>query len=234
MNLLTPQLYSPGEEDRVNQLEALVKENEEKHNQLERELQKKDKNVTDLKRQLRKTEKSFVEELKKRDQQVLALKMDLDSKSSTIAYLTTEMHKFKLTHLSTTKQTKDMTDRLQSPTMTDRNEKLESHRIVSAKDIRSRPVTSKGTKRRPDAEVFLAQAVQQDTEAESVAVKPIPPVLPPIVGGDELNKKVFSRRQQLIRRRLDLKSQPEYSKLAVDKIASTANTWVHEPKTTTE
>lgn len=249
---------------KLEELERLVLENEEKHKQLNEEIQSKDTIIADLKKQLKHNERKFLEELKKKNQQVLALKVELDNKGSTIAYLTTEMHKIKIIHKSNAEaltrsspsppsgdqipkhiprpdvhtlhvNIDGLTDIPVSPPSGDQSTRRRPRR-TSASDIRSRPVTAKGAnKARPDAEVFLARAAPTEPEPDSVAVKPTPPVLPPITpGGEEVNKKSFSRRQQLLRRRVELKSQPEYGKLAVDKIASSSNTWVHEPNATTK
>ena len=220
-NLLT------GAQAKVEELDKRLKEYEAKNSRLTDDLKKKDEAVSDMKKQMKKNERRYHEKLEQRDKQVLALKLELDNKGHTIAYLTTEMHKYKVLQHDSSREL----DHPHSPTAAEQVHKRKSHRVTSATDIKSRPVTAKGTMPRPDAEVFLARAVPSNPEPETVAVKPTPPVLPPITGGEDANK-AFNRRQQLIRRRLDMKSQPEYSKLAVDKLTSNTNTWVHEPNTT--
>lgn len=251
-------------QEKIDELAKLVKENDERHKQLNTELQSKDIIIADLKKQLKHNERKFLEELKKKNQQVLALKVELDNKGSTIAYLTTEMHRIKIIHKNNS-DALALTSSSPSPPSGDQISRLRTRdslhiskdgltdipisppsgdqatrrrqRKTSASEIRSRPITAKGSnKPRPDAELFLARAAPIEPETESVAVKPTPPVLPPITPGgeDQVSKKAFSRRQQLLRRRVELKSQPEYGKLAVDKITSNSNTWVHEPNTTTK
>lgn len=249
-------------QEKIDELEKLLKQSSDKQKIVEEELSSKDVLIADLKKQLRHNEKKFHEELKKKHQQVLALKVEIDNKGSTIAYLTTEMHKLQIIRKSNEflshgpvsppsgdqtsyRRTVDvhalqinpeaLTDIPISPPSGESQSTRRRTRKSSASDIRSRPVTSRSNKPRPDAaEALLANNIQAEPEVESVAVKPTPPVLPPITpGGDDINKKAFSRRQQLLKRRLELKSQPEYGKLAVDKITTSSNnTWVHEPNTT--
>lgn len=216
---------------KVEEMSNVLKQSEAKNKLLEKELEDKENTISDIKKQLRKNERGFIEELKKKDQQVLTLKLELDNKGGTIAYLTTEIHKYKVLQRS---HSKELAESPQSPPTSDQRIKKRSQRISSASNIKSRPVTAKGTMPRPDAEIFLARAVPIEPEPDSVAVKPTPPVLPPIAGGDDQTKRAVSRRQQLLRRRLDMKNQPEYSTLAVDKLATSTNTWVHEPDATTK
>lgn len=235
-SLLTPSLhhqhfYLLDALAKIEELSNVVKEHEIKHQHLEAESESRGNAIAKLKSQLKKNERNFKEELKKKDQQVLTLKVELDAKSGNIAYLTTEMHKYKVLQHGPNSELAQLP---QSPPTTDTRSRKRSPRVSSATDITSRPVTAKGTMPLPEAEVFLARAIQVEPESDKLSVKPTPPVLPPISGGDDIHKKVLNRRQQLIRRRVDVNTQPEYSKLAVGKVASSSNTWVHEPNAATK
>ncbi|KAF6017917.1 CCDC92 [Bugula neritina] len=210
-------------DERIKELERELNEKESQNKNLEDELISKITDMKDLKTQLKKGEKRFMEELKGKDQQILTLKVELNNKGSTIAYLTTEMHRFKVA---------EKLEAVPSPPSSSHGTRRKPKRLSSASDIESRPVTAKTKSTVSDAEVFLTRAViaTTDVDQEAMNIKPTPPVLPPIIDGEA--RKSHSRRQKLLQRRLDIKSGTDYTKLAVDKLAANTNTWVHEPKAT--
>lgn len=215
---------------RINDLEILLTEKESACKQLEVEKKDGDDLGKELKVQIRKQNKKYLEETKKLNQQVLTLQVELSDKGCTIANLTAELHKIKVLQYNAEVRS--------SPPSGDQQPASRRYRrLPSASDISTRPVTAKGNANipRPNTEIFLARSVPAEEEAETgVALKPTPPVLPPISGDDNASSKVNSRRHKVLRRRLE--SQPEYSKLAVDKLVSSSNsnTWVHEPSSSTK
>lgn len=206
----------------IVELKAHLKENERKHVDLQKELMKQNQLTKELKSQLKINEKKYLEELKSKNSQVLALKIELDSKSGAIANLTTEIHKLKVSHASMDQLSSPV---LRSPSSREGSSKRKSRQLSA--DLQSRPVTGKCSALAPDAGLFLARASPVEPASE-VSAKPTPPVLPPISN----DIKALNRRQRLIRRRLDITPQPEYTSLAVEQLASSSNTYIHEPNTT--
>lgn len=208
-------------------------ESKKKQSQLEQQVEQKDKAIKELKQKLIQNEKSYIEELKSRNHQVLTLRVELDTKSKTIAALTAEIHKLKVVRSSR----EEPLPRTPPSREREGSGKLKSRRVPSASavDIQSRPVTAKAKQAAPDAEIFLARTVAVEEPQREVSMKPTPPILPPIAAAGYEDVKAFSRRQKMIRRRIDLSSQgAEYTTLAVDQLASSSNsnTYIHEPNTT--
>jgi len=221
-------LFLEEQQQKIEELIRTVKLAEEKQAQLNKELVAKDEVIKDMKIQARANEKRYLDEMRKKNQQVISLRAELDHKSGNIAYLTTEMHKLKVLQLSSE-------DIVTKPSRESSGIKSRRHKAMTAADIRSRPVTAKGQGQlAPDAEVFLAHTyTNEDRQSSPVSVKPTPPVLPPIQGGEEVSR-ALARRQQILRRRNLQSTPPEVSVLAVDKMASSSNTQVYEPHTTTD
>lgn len=217
--------YSPESQKKISQLEHLLKLSEEKQRELDKEIVEKSELISELKLQIWQNEKKHLELIKAKDQQVLTLKLELDAKSNTIASLTTDIHRLKVDQMTLSKPN--------TPPSRESSGRQRSRRSsVKALDVASRPVTAKLGTAPPDAEMFLVQACSNKLDSQQVSMKPTPPILPPISNNDQLS--LFNRRQTLIRRKLDLKSQPELTTLAVDQLASSSNTFIHEPKATTE
>lgn len=206
-------------------MESLLKQSEDKQRELNREVEEKTELIKELKLQIWQNERRHLDIVKAKDQQVLTLKLELDAKSNTIASLTTDIHRLKMDQMSLSKP--------HTPPSRESSGKQRSRRSsVKPSDIASRPVTAKRVTTPPDAEMFLVQTSAENFESQQVSIKPTPPVLPPISNAEQLG--MFNRRQTLIRRKLDLKSQPELTTLAVDRLASSSKSFINEPETTTE
>ncbi|XP_060064580.1 coiled-coil domain-containing protein 92-like [Ylistrum balloti] len=86
-------------------VEELQKEMEDKsqlHTKLEKELERKEKLVRDIELLAKKQKMKYIDEARKKTQEIDQYKAELESKSNQIAYLTSELHKLKRLQLEST------------------------------------------------------------------------------------------------------------------------------------
>ncbi|XP_078611879.1 coiled-coil domain-containing protein 92-like [Branchiostoma floridae x Branchiostoma japonicum] len=123
-------------------LEKELKQKDDEWKDVQEHAEKKDKRIEMLEQQLRAQEKKFKDELKLKSTKMAQLSNELDSKSATIAYLTTQLHQVKVgKNLRKSREGVEALPEGMSPTPPSSREKSGSSRKTYRRGVTNMPVT---------------------------------------------------------------------------------------------
>ncbi|XP_041348955.1 coiled-coil domain-containing protein 92-like [Gigantopelta aegis] len=229
-------------QDNTFDLETSIKECKELESQLREEIVQKNKKVQILEHELRLQKKRYLDEQRAHMQQINSLRADLDVKSNSVAYLTTELHRIKIKQKVDLDSTVDSSIRRTQAVRIPAPPKDIPPRVrrsyvrrsvglpLHTEDLENRPLRilsskSSGSSRSesPDVAPFITRTEMPTT----VKTQPVLPPIPVQHGGKPVIVHNVVRSANCVARRKAESSSPEVATLAVEQVSHTDASWGH-------